>query len=95
MLHLIDMDKNIKKRAVHRAKILEGQMRGLTKAIEREEYCIDLISQSLSIQKSLQSLNKLILENHLKTHVKHQLQNKESENKAIQELLKIYFLSNK
>ena len=30
------MDANIKKRALHRAKILEGQLRGLHKMIENE-----------------------------------------------------------
>jgi DNA-binding FrmR family transcriptional regulator len=89
------MDHTIKKRAVHRAKILEGQMKGLTKAIEKEDYCIDLLLQSLSIQKSLKSLDHLLLENHLKTHVKEQMQKKSQEDKAVQELLKIFSLSNK
>lgn len=89
------VDQNLKKRAIHRAKILEGQMRGLTKAIEKEEYCVDLLLQSLSIQESLKSLNRLLLENHIKTHVKYQLQKKSEEDKAIKELIKIFSLSNK
>ena len=60
---------DIKKRALHRTRILEGQLRGLEKMIENEDYCIDIITQSLAIQKSLGSLNKLLVENHLKTHV--------------------------
>jgi hypothetical protein len=31
--------------------------------IENEEYCMDILTQSLAIQKSLSSLNKLILAN--------------------------------
>ena len=31
---------------------------------------MDILTQSLAIQKSVQSLNALILENHLKTHIK-------------------------
>lgn len=89
------VDQNIKRRAVHRARILEGQMKGLTKAIEKEEYCIDLLLQSLSIKKSLDSLNQLLLENHIKTHVKHQLQKKSEQDKAVKELIKIFSLSNK
>ncbi len=89
------MDTTIKKRALHRSKILEGQMRGLTKAIEGEKYCVDLLMQSLAIQESLKSLNGLVLENHLRTHVKHQLKDKKKESKAIAELLKIYALSGK
>ena len=89
------VDQTIKKRALHRAKILEGQMRGLARAIAKEEYCVDLLLHSLSIQKSLQSLNQLLLENHLKTHVKHQLHKKDEEEKAVKELVKIFSLSQK
>ena len=32
------VDQKIKKRALHRAKILKGQFDGLIKAIEKEEY---------------------------------------------------------
>lgn len=89
------MDAKIKKRALHRARILEGQMRGLTKSIDDEKYCVDLLLQSLSIQQSLKSLSGLLLENHLRTHVKQQLRDAKKEDKAVAELLKIFTLSNK
>ncbi len=92
---MASMDAKMKKRALHRAKILEGQMRGLIKAIGREDYCIDLMLQSLSIQESLKSLNGLLLENHLKTHVKHQLRSTKGEKQAIAELLKLFSLSHR
>lgn len=87
---------DIKKRAIHRSKILEGQFKGLTKAIEDEKYCIDILTQSLAIQQSLKSLNKLVMENHLKTHIKDGMQTKDNEKQAklIQELLELYELSN-
>ena len=59
----------IKKRALHRARILEGQLRGVEKMIDNEDYCVDIITQTLAIQKSLSSLNRLLVENHLRTHV--------------------------
>ncbi|HBT91870.1 MAG: hypothetical protein UV57_C0028G0009 [Parcubacteria group bacterium GW2011_GWD2_43_10] len=89
------LDQKLKKRAIHRAKIIAGQLRGLTQAIEKEEYCIELLNQSLSIQRSLKSLDTLLLQNHLKTHVRHQMQHGGEDEKAITELLKIYTLSNK
>lgn len=89
------MIDDIKKRALHRAKIIEGQMRGLTKAIESEEYCMDIITQSLAIQKSLGSLNKLIVENHLRTHVSHMMRSDDpAQNaRAVDEMLKVYELT--
>lgn len=87
---------DIKKRAIHRSKIIEGQVRGLQKMIQGEEYCMDILTQSLAVQKSLASLNKLVLENHLKTHVTDMLQADDptSHDKAITELLNLYELNN-
>ena len=64
-----DVIEDIKKRALHRTSILEGQMRGVARMIENEDYCVDIITLSLAVQKSLGSLNKLLVENHLRTHV--------------------------
>lgn len=64
--------------------------------IDSEAYCVDILTQSLAIQRSLASLNKLILENHLKTHVADMLEsnNDKVQDKAIQELLSLYELNN-
>ena len=85
------MITDIKKRSLHRAKIIEGQMRGIYKMIEDEAYCMDIITQSLAVQKSLGSLNKLVLENHLRTHVKDMFAAGEVD-KAVDELLAVYEL---
>ncbi len=87
---------DIKKRALHRSKILQGQMRGVEKMIEDEVYCMDIITQSLAIQKSLASLNKLILENHLRTHVKDMIGSGDDsmQTDSINELLALYELTN-
>ncbi|MEO8932513.1 MAG: metal-sensitive transcriptional regulator [Lacisediminihabitans sp.] len=89
------MIADIKKRALHRSRILEGQMRGLQKMIDNEDYCMDIITQSLAIQKSLGSLNKLLVENHLRTHVTEMFETGgEQRDLAIAELLKVFELSN-
>ncbi len=88
------LDQKLKKKSLHRAKIIRGQIDGLIKAIEKEVYCPDLLGQSFLVQRSLKSLDAYMLENHLRTHVKHQLNRKEEE-KAIKELIKVYMLSNK
>lgn len=89
------LDQKLKKRAIHRAKIIRGQLDGLIKAIDEEVYCTLLLEQSRSIQRSMKSLDTFILENHLKTHIKHQMQHQGQEEKAVKELIKIYTLSNK
>lgn len=91
------MIKDLKQRALHRSKILQGQMKGLEKMIDKEEYCMDILTQSLAIQKSLSSLNKLVLENHLRTHIPEKLADKSMKTKdaAVIELLELYELNNR
>ncbi|HLC45147.1 MAG TPA: metal-sensitive transcriptional regulator [Patescibacteria group bacterium] len=89
------VNQKIKSRATHHAKIIKGQIEALIKAIDAEEYCTKLLHQSLSIQRSLKSLDALLLENHLKTHVKHQMQHNGQGDQAIKELIEVYTLSNK
>ena len=89
------LDQKLKKRSIHRAKIIRGQLDGLVKAIEKEIYCPDLLGQSLSIQRSLKSLDAFLLENHLRTHVKQQMSRKGEEERAVKELVKVYTLTNK
>ena len=89
------VDQNIKKRVLHRAKILRGQLEALMRSVEKEEYCTSLLHQSYSMQNSLKSLDKLLLENHLKSHVKHQMQDKAQQEKAIKELMDVYTYSHR
>lgn len=90
------MRVDIKKRANHRTKIIEGQIKGLQKMIDNEQYCMDILTQSLAIQKSLASLNKLIVENHITTHINDMLSSGEEkeQTKALEELLNLYELNN-
>lgn len=90
------MKKNIKQRASHRTKIIEGQIKGLQKMIENENYCMDILTQSLAIQKSLASLNKFVLENHITTHIADMMSSgsKDEATKAIDELIELYELNN-
>jgi DNA-binding FrmR family transcriptional regulator len=82
--HYVD----IKIKAQKRINIIKGQLDGLQKMIEQDEYCIDLLNQSLAIQNSLRSLDSLLLERHLTTHVSHQM--KHEEKKAIEELVAVF-----
>ncbi len=89
------VNQKIKKRAVHRAKIIKGQLDGLISAIDLEVYCTELLHQSYSIQQSLKSLDKMLLENHLVTHVRDQMKSKDQYQRAVKELIKIFTFSNR
>ncbi len=77
-----------------RLKIIEGQIRGLQKMLDEETYCVDVITQASAVKKALGSFENAMLENHLGTHVVHQIKSGEHA-KAITEVMKVYKLSQK
>ncbi len=84
------MTKNEK--ITHRIKIIKGHLNKLEQMIEEHRYCVDVMTQGLAIQKSLQSLNQMILERHLSTCVKEQFISGKTD-KAVTELTHLYHLS--
>ena len=83
------MRQDIKKKAIRRLKIIEGQVRGLRSMVEKESYCVNIIIQSAAVKKGILGVEDLILENHLSTHVIEQVKGGRS-TKAIKEVLKVY-----
>ena len=45
---------------------IEGQIKGVKRMIDDDEYCIDIITQIQAARSALQSVSKIILEKHLK-----------------------------
>jgi DNA-binding FrmR family transcriptional regulator len=88
------MDQELKNKAVRRLKIIEGQVRGLQKMTEDEAYCIDIITQASAIKEALSGVEDLLLENHLSTHVAHQMKTGQ-DTQAVNEILKVYKLNRK
>lgn len=84
----------MKPRAIRRLKIIEGQIRGLQKMVEEDTYCIDIITQASAIKEALSGVEDLLLENHLSTHVIHQVKSGH-EQQATEEILKVYKLKRK
>lgn len=93
-VYTIDMKQEIKNKTLKRLKIIEGQIRGLQEMVEKEKYCIDIITQTSAVKKALSGVEDLILENHLSSHAIHQIKMGET-NKAIAEILKVYKLKRK
>ena len=58
-----------KQKLLKRTKTIEGQIRGISKMIENDRYCDDILIQISAINNSLKSLGNEVLKNHLKTCV--------------------------
>lgn len=85
--------EDVKVNARKRINIIKGQLEGLARMVEADEYCMDLLNQSLAIQNSLKSLDSVLFERHVKTHVAHQM--KTEEDKAVEELTDLFKRVNK
>jgi DNA-binding FrmR family transcriptional regulator len=48
-----------------RLRRIEGQVRGLTKMVEDDKYCIDILTQVSAATKALQSVALGLLDDHL------------------------------
>jgi CsoR family transcriptional regulator, copper-sensing transcriptional repressor len=91
--HMKPHYEDVKVKAQKRINIIKGQLDGLQKMIDQDVYCIDLLNQSLAIQNSLKSLDSVLLERHLQTHVSDQFINEPE--KATSELVTLFKRVNK
>lgn len=83
------MTPDVQRQALRRIKIIAGQVAALEKQLEENRYCMDILDLSLSIQRALRSLDALVLDGHLKTHVVEMMKGGEEE-RAIAELQRLY-----
>ena len=44
---------------------IEGQVRGIARMIEREEYCVDILQQTAALRAAVDALSVLVLEDHV------------------------------
>jgi len=70
----------------------QGTLSKITEMIEADRYCPEIIQQVDSVIGLLKTAKRELLVGHLDTCVIHQM--KENKSKAIDELVKIYNLSN-
>lgn len=50
---------------LRRLSRLEGQVRGVARMIERDEYCVDILQQTSALRAGIDSLALLVLEDHV------------------------------
>lgn len=82
-----------KKGACHSAHLkqlnrVEGQIRGISKMIEEQRYCVDILTQIKAAKSALGSIEKKILQEHL-NHCVHEAiesRNKKQANEMLEEI---------
>ena len=59
-------DKEEKKKLLSRLKRVEGQIRGIEKMVENDQYCPDILIQVSAVTSAMNSFNKVLLSSHIK-----------------------------
>ena len=54
---------------MNRLSRIEGQVRGIKGMLERDAYCVDILMQVSAITSALNSFNKVLLANHIRSCV--------------------------
>ena len=70
---------------MNRLKRIEGQVRGVQRMLDGDAYCPDIMMQVSAIEKALQSFNRVLLNEHLRTCVVNDI--REGRQDAVPELI--------
>lgn len=54
---------------INRLSRIEGQVRGIRGMVEKDAYCTDILVQVAAVNAALNSFNKVLLANHIRTCV--------------------------
>jgi CsoR family transcriptional regulator, copper-sensing transcriptional repressor len=85
------MRKDIKASCQKRLNRIEGQVRGLSKMVEEDRYCIDVITQISAVRAALRRVEEEVLKDHVSHCVDHAIStgNKADQRKKISELMAV------
>ncbi len=70
-----DRDDKEKRDLMNRLKRIEGQVRGVEGMLENDAYCTDILVQISAITSALNSFNKVLLANHMRSCVADNIRN--------------------
>ncbi len=80
-----ERDEKEYKDLMNRLKRIEGQVRGIEGMLEDDAYCTDILIQVSAVTSALNSFNKVLLANHMKTCVAENI--REGNDEVIDELV--------
>ena len=83
-MHGYDEDKA---KVIARLRRIEGQVRGIKGMLEKDAYCPEILVQVSAVNAALNSFNKVLLANHIRTCVAEDI--REGKDETIDELVKV------
>ena len=91
------MRADIKTSCAKRLGRIEGQVRGLSRMVEEDRYCIDIVTQIAAVRAALRRVEEEILRDHVAHCVEHAISsgNKADQRRKIEELLNVVGRANR
>lgn len=91
------MQKDSKSTVLKRLKRIEGQVRGVTKMVDEDRYCIDVITQISAVRAALQRVEEAVLRDHVAHCVEHAITagNAVDQRKKVVELMEVFARANR
>ncbi len=85
------MRDEIKTSCQKRLSRIEGQVRGLSKMVDEDRYCIDIVTQIGAVRAALRRVEEEILKDHVGHCVEHAIAsgNRAEQRKKIAELMEV------
>jgi CsoR family transcriptional regulator, copper-sensing transcriptional repressor len=85
------MRKDIKASVQKRLSRIEGQVRGLSKMVDDDRYCIDIVTQISAVRAALRRVEEEVLRDHVAHCVEHAISsgNKADQREKITELMAV------
>jgi DNA-binding FrmR family transcriptional regulator len=68
------IDEAVRKKALRRLAIIEGQLKGLRRMVEEGSPCVELLTQISAVHEALRGVGKVVVRHHLETCVTDGLQ---------------------
>jgi CsoR family transcriptional regulator, copper-sensing transcriptional repressor len=62
---IVELDPRAKEKILARLRSVAGHLRGITRMVEEDQYCVDVIKQTKAVQGAIDRVNALLLERHL------------------------------
>lgn len=85
------MNEPSKRSVLARMRRIEGQVRGVSRMIDEDRYCIDVITQLQAIRAALKRVEEAVLKDHVAHCVEHAIAtgDRDDQRRKVQELLGI------
>lgn len=86
------LSDNEKSKLANRLRRIAGQVSGIQRMIDEDEYCIDVLMQIAAANGALSKVGQIILESHLQSCVTNAMRdgNAKERQKKLDELIKVF-----